>query len=151
VVACSILAIDVTLQTFPGRHNGILALLICIVVALGCSATRLPPLPKLPINAITVKVKLVCCSMSGNASGRGGCHSTWRRFLVRRCLRVGCLCNQLHDSVVAPRPCLPRAVVVRCLQDRQHSAQCLFVGQFGGKSKFRIDRLTSRETQPLPN
>jgi hypothetical protein len=43
VIACSILAIGVALQAFLGRHNGMLALLICIVVALGCSATRFPP------------------------------------------------------------------------------------------------------------
>jgi len=48
VIACSILAIGVALQTFLGRHNGFLALFICIVAALGCSATRLPPTPQTP-------------------------------------------------------------------------------------------------------
>jgi len=48
VIACSILAIGFALQTFLGRHNGFLALFICIVAALGCSATRLPPTPQTP-------------------------------------------------------------------------------------------------------
>lgn len=48
VIACWILVIGVALQTFVGRHNGIPALLVCIVVALGCSATRFPSTPQTP-------------------------------------------------------------------------------------------------------